>query len=81
MAYEQLSNWIHLDSFIDHLIMIVYSANTSWEHNREWWKENKPGKKWQWLIVDLDRGFNIDNLSRNLLDNLKFLSIQTRFKF
>ena len=70
VAYEQLSNWIHLDSFIDHLIMIVYSANTSWEHNREWWKENKPGKKWQWLIVDLDRGFNIDNLSRNLLDNL-----------
>ena len=70
VAYEQLSNWIDLDSFIDHLIMIVYSANTSWEHNREWWKENKPGKKWQWLIVDLDRGFNIDNLSRNLLDNL-----------
>ena len=70
VAYEQLSNWINLDSFIDHLIMIVYSANTSWEHNREWWKENKPGKKWQWLIVDLDRGFNIDNLSRNLLDNL-----------
>ena len=62
---------INVNSFIDHVLLTAYAANTSWEHNREWWKEKRTGSKWQWLIVDLDRGFNYSNIFRNLIDNLK----------
>ena len=85
--YNQIENWVNLDSFIDHILMTIFCANTSWEHNREWWRSKVEGEKWNWLIVDLDRGFNINNLSRNLLDDLmedydlfRYLLDNTRFK-
>ena len=65
-----IDSLINVNSFIDHVLLTGYAANTSWEHNREWWKEKRTGSKWQWLIVDLDRGFNYFNIFRNLIDNL-----------
>ena len=68
--YDQVVEWMDVDSFIDHLVMTMYCANTSWGHNREWWRPRTENGKWKWLIVDLDRGFNIFNVFTNLLDNL-----------
>ncbi len=68
--YAQLEALMNIDGFIDHVAMTLYCANTSWGHNREWWRPRTEGGKWQWLIVDLDRGFNPVNLNNNLLDNL-----------
>ena len=68
--YDQVVEWMDIDSFIDHLVMTMYCANTSWEHNREWWRSRTANGKWRWLIVDLDRGFNIFNVFTNLLDNM-----------
>ena len=68
--YDQVVEWMDIDSFIDHLVMTMYCANTSWEHNRDWWRPRTENGKWRWLIVDLDRGFNIFNVFTNLLDNL-----------
>ena len=65
-----IDSLINVNSFIDHVFLTAYAANTSWEHNREWWKEKSIDSKWQWLIVDLDRGFNYSNIFRNLIDNL-----------
>ena len=50
--------------------MTIYAANTSWKHNREWWRPRAESGRWQWLIVDLDRGFNMSNSTRNLVDDL-----------
>ena len=69
--YSQIVQWMNIDSFIDHVIMTLYCANTSWGHNREWWRPRSGEGRWNWLIVDLDRGFNIINSYTNLLDNLK----------
>ena len=69
-TYTELEGLMDIDSFIDHVFMTAYAANTSWEHNREWWKSRNENVKWKWLIVDLDRGFNISNSSRNLIDDL-----------
>ena len=66
--YDQVQEWMDIDSFIDHLVMTMYCANTSWGHNREWWRPRTENGKWKWLIVDLDRGFNIFNVFTNLLD-------------
>ena len=69
-VYNQIKNRMNIDSFIDHITMTLYCANTSWAHNREWRRSNEQDGKWNWLIVDLDRGFNINNISSNLLDDL-----------
>ena len=69
--YNEIQQRMNVDSFIDHIIMTIYCANTSWGHNREWWRPREENGKWQWLIVDLDRGFNINNSNTNLVDNLK----------
>ncbi|SVA05369.1 uncharacterized protein METZ01_LOCUS58223 [marine metagenome] len=69
-VYDQLKELMNIDSFIDHLVTILYSANTSWGHNREWWRPRTDTGKWQWLIVDIDRGFNLVNSYTNLLDDI-----------
>ena len=69
--YNEIQQRMNVDSFIDHIIMTIYCANTSWGHNREWWRPREENGTWQWLIVDLDRGFNINNSNTNLVDNLK----------
>ena len=69
-VYAHIKELMNVDSFIDFLVMTLYSANTSWGHNREWWRPRSDMGQWQWLIVDIDRGFNIYNVYNNLLDNL-----------
>lgn len=69
-VYTQLQELMNLDSFIDFIVMTLFSANTSWGHNREWWRPRSGSGKWQWLMVDIDRGFNINNIYSNLLDDL-----------
>ena len=68
--YQHIEQWMNVDSFIDHIIMTIYCANTSWGHNREWWRARTDDGKWNWMIVDLDRGFNMLNANSNLLDDL-----------
>jgi len=65
--YTQLQTMMDIDDFIDFMIVQLYVSNTSWRHNREWWKSSSLDNKWRWIIVDLDRGFNMDNISRDLL--------------
>ena len=69
-AYNHIISLMNIDSFIDHIFTTLYAANTSWRHNREWWRSRNNNGKWNWLIVDLDRGFNPNNSSTNLLDDL-----------
>ncbi|MDP8240653.1 MAG: lamin tail domain-containing protein [Candidatus Hatepunaea meridiana] len=66
--YQQILTWLNEDSFIDWVVIEAYAANTSWKHNREWWRTQDEGSKWQWLITDLDRGFNMGNIDLNLLE-------------
>ncbi len=69
-TYDELKEKMNVDGFIDHLVMTIYCANTSWGHNREWWHPGTDAGKWEWLIVDVDRGFNPANINNNLVDNL-----------
>ena len=68
--FNEIEQQMDIDSFIDHITMTIYCSNTSWSHNREWWRPREPNGKWRWLIVDLDRGFNASNSNTNLVDNL-----------
>ncbi len=58
------TNWnyvesrIDVESFMDFVISESYGNNTSWFHNREFWKEKSPGAKWRWFLTDMDRTFS-----------------------
>jgi len=68
--YEYIKTLMDINSFIDRTIMAVFTADTSWHHNDELWRQRSGTGKWQWVIVDLDRGFNINNVSDNLLQDV-----------
>ena len=86
-VFAELSHRMNIDGFIDHIVMTLYGANTSWGHNREWWRPRGGDGQWQWLIVDVDRAFNPSNVNTNLLDNLlrdyhlfQYLMVSQRFQ-
>ncbi|MFT6179482.1 MAG: hypothetical protein ACJAQT_003612 [Akkermansiaceae bacterium] len=68
------NNWafiesrIDIDSYIDFVICESYGNNTSWRHNREFWKERKLGAKWRWFIPDMDRTWQ--NASGNVFSSM-----------
>jgi hypothetical protein len=70
------TNWayveskIDVDSFMDFVISESYGNNTSWLHNREFWKEKAPGAKWRWFLTDMDRTFFTSTLTGILADML-----------
>lgn len=61
---------IDIDSFIDFVVAESYAINTSWQHNREFWRERKAGSKWQWFLPDMDRTFNSSSLSTSVLNGM-----------
>ncbi|RYD35226.1 MAG: hypothetical protein EOP86_09030 [Verrucomicrobiaceae bacterium] len=70
------ANWayveskIDMDSYMDFVISESYGNNTSWHHNREFWKEKSPGSKWRWFLTDMDRTFFTSSLTGVLADIL-----------
>lgn len=69
-------HWAHMESrmdmesFMDFIIIEDYVNNTSWRHNREFWRDGREGSKWKWIVPDLDRGLNLSNVTTSLLDNM-----------
>ena len=77
---------IDIDSFMDFVIAESYGNNTSWQHNREFWRHKSPGAKWRWFLTDMDRTFSTATLTGILSamlsseDVLKRLKLNTGFK-
>ncbi len=57
-AWATVQARVDLNSFMDFVIAESYSNNTSWLHNREFWRERRPNAKWQWFLTDMDRTFS-----------------------
>lgn len=72
----QPANWafvesrMDIDSFIDFVVAESYGINTSWLHNREFWRERKPGAKWQWFLPDMDQTFRTSQLATSVLNDM-----------
>lgn len=55
--YRTVLSDMDMDSFLDYLIVELYSGNTDWPANNiKCWKSQS--SKWKWILFDLDRGFN-----------------------
>lgn len=68
--WDYVESKIDIDSYMDFVIAESYGNNTSWHHNREFWKEKSPGAKWRWFLTDMDRTFFTSTLTGILADML-----------
>ena len=84
--YEFVKSQVDIEDLVDYVAGQVFVDDTAWAHNRKWWRDRKPGGKWRWCFVDLDRAFGTvtDNrlptmattmvVFRELLSNAEFKS-------
>ncbi len=56
--YAYIKTQMDVDSLLELLIAEVYTDNSSWYHNRKWWRPQTPEGKWRWILFDLERGFH-----------------------
>jgi hypothetical protein len=50
---------IDLDNYIDYMSFMLYCANEDWIYNNtRWWREQKEGAKWRWMLDDVDGSFS-----------------------
>ena len=68
--YDFVKSRIDIDSFIDFVVAESYGINTSWRHNREFWRERRAGSKWQWLLPDMDQTFRVSQLGVSVLNEM-----------
>ena len=68
--YSYVKSRIDIFNLMDFVIVQDYLANSSWGHNREVWRDNKNNNLWRWILVDMDRGFNLSRISTNQLDDI-----------
>jgi len=58
--YNAVKDVMDIQNFTDFMIAELHSGNTSVNHNVMAWKPKEEGK-WKWLLMDLDRGFFLNN--------------------
>ncbi len=82
----QSANWayvesrIDVESFMDFVIAESYGNNSSWFHNREFWKQKKAGARWKWFLTDMDRTFSTSNTTGVLAGMLASEDVLVRLK-
>ena len=53
--YEYIKTRMDVDNYVDYLIVQLYFGNIDWPgSNTKYWREQKEGAKWRWILFDLD---------------------------
>ncbi len=69
-AYEYVEGQVDIEDMVDYVAGQVFAYDTSWFHNRKWWRDRNPGGKWRWCFVDLDRAFRTNSLNSNVISTM-----------
>jgi hypothetical protein len=60
--YNQMLEWIDVNSFIDYFSSEIYFRNHDWPGNNiKYWKTNDSKGRWRWIVFDTDFGMGIWN--------------------
>jgi len=70
VQWAYLESRMEVDSFIDFVVCESWGLNTSWRHNREFWREKRPGGRWRWFLPDMDQTFRTSQLSASVLADM-----------
>jgi len=58
--YQYVAEQIDIANYIDYQITQIFIANFDWPRNNiRYWKEQKKGAKWRWMMDDQDVGFHV----------------------
>jgi len=53
--YDSACNMLDMKSFCDYIIAETFLSNIDWPYNNmKYWKEREAGRKWRYLLMDLD---------------------------
>jgi hypothetical protein len=69
LVYAEIESQMNIDSFIDYVAATDYAVNTSWSHNREFWKAVEDGARWTWVANDFDRALSSSRVSGSIIDD------------
>jgi len=59
--YDYIKSKIDIDEYINYYITEIYYDNIFWmNQNVRVWKERKDGKKWRWILYDIDNAFGAE---------------------
>ena len=60
--YRFIESWMDIDEYINYQICEIYYDNVIWpDQNVRMWRERQEGKKWRWIIFDIDYGLGMPN--------------------
>lgn len=58
--YNYVADRMQIGNYIDYMISQIYSSNYDWPGNNiRYWREQKDGAKWRWMMDDQDVAFNL----------------------
>ena len=63
--YDYVASQIDLEEYMGYYITQIYGNNVDWpQNNIRYWRAYDNGR-WRWLLYDLDKGFEIDDVNRD----------------
>jgi len=66
--YNRVTQSVDIESFIDYLSVMIYSANSNWADDNTCWRskdKNSPYNKWRWIIGDVNMGYKYSQVQNN----------------
>lgn len=76
--YAVLSSKIDIDSFINFLIIQIYSANLdTLQNNNKFWTNKSGSLPWRWFLFDLDLGFDECNVYGSNYNSVEYMLSDT----
>ena len=60
LVQNALENWIDIESYMKYQAFQILIDNRDWPGNNiKFWRDNRIGGKWRWILYDTDFGFGI----------------------
>ena len=77
--YEYVKNQVDIDEYINYQILEIFFANIDWPGgNIKYWRPQRPGGKWRWIMFDMDLGFGAHNLGQYNSNSLAYATSETQ---
>lgn len=57
--YAQVGTMMDIENFIDHQVAEIFFDNQDAGGNIKYWRAQRPGSKWRWLLFDTDWGMGL----------------------
>lgn len=68
--YAIVKSQVDIEDLVDYAAGLVFAYDSSWFHNRKWWRDRNPGGKWRWCTTDMDRSLLLGNVNHNTISTM-----------